>query len=113
MGFYLAFKELWRNRSRFLLFSLVIALITTLVLFVAGLTEGLGAGNRGYLEKLNADLVVYQKKADLLAQASRLNPAKLNAIRRVPGVAAAAPVGFSNVAIFFDRPDSLKVALIG
>ncbi len=114
MGFYLAFKELWRGRSRFLLFSLVIALITTLVLFVAGLTEGLGAGNRGYLEKLNADLVIYQKKADLLAQASRLNPAKLHAVRRVSGVAAAAPVGFSNVSIFFnDRPDPLKIALIG
>ena len=35
MAFYLSIKEVWRNRGRFLLFSLVIALITLLVLFVA------------------------------------------------------------------------------
>jgi len=34
MPFYLAFKEMWRNRGRFFLFSLVIALITVLVLFI-------------------------------------------------------------------------------
>lgn len=33
--FYLTFKEIWRNRGRFFLFSLVIALITILVLFIA------------------------------------------------------------------------------
>ena len=32
---YLAIKEIWRNRGRFFLVSLVIALITLLVLFIA------------------------------------------------------------------------------
>ena len=41
MAIYLSFKELWRGRGRFLLISMVIALITLLVLFVAGLAEGL------------------------------------------------------------------------
>ncbi len=114
MAAYLALKEVWRNRGRFLLFSLVIALITALVLFVAALTEGLGAGNRGYLEKINADLLVYERKADLLPNASRLDPAKFNAVRRVEGVLAAAPIGFSNVSIFGkDAEVPLKVALIG
>jgi putative ABC transport system permease protein len=36
-AFHLAFREIWRNRGRFLLFSLVIALITVLVLFIAAL----------------------------------------------------------------------------
>lgn len=49
---FLAFKEMWRYRGRYLLISLVIALITTLVLFIAGLAEGLGAGNKEYLDKL-------------------------------------------------------------
>ena len=40
-AFHLAFKELWRNKGRFVLFSLVVALITLLVLFVAALGEGL------------------------------------------------------------------------
>ena len=48
---YLAVKEVWRNRGRFLLVSLVIALITLLVLFIAALGEGLGNGNREYISK--------------------------------------------------------------
>ena len=37
LAFYLALKEVIRNRGRFLLVSLVIALITLLVLFIAAL----------------------------------------------------------------------------
>ncbi len=36
MSLYLSFKEIWRYRGRFFLFSLVIALITILVLFISG-----------------------------------------------------------------------------
>ncbi len=61
---YLAVKEVWRNRGRFLLVSLVIGLITLLVLFIAALGEGLGNGNREYISKLDAELVVYQAKSD-------------------------------------------------
>ena len=43
---YLAVKEVIRNRGRFLLVALVIALITLLVLFIAALGEGLANGNR-------------------------------------------------------------------
>jgi hypothetical protein len=39
MALYLTLKEIWRNKSRYLTFSLVIALITILVLFIAGLGE--------------------------------------------------------------------------
>ncbi len=37
LAIYLALKEVLRNRGRFLLVSLVIALITLLVLFIAAL----------------------------------------------------------------------------
>ena len=57
---HLALREVWRNRGRFLLFSLVVALITVLILFVAALGEGLGSGNREYIEKLDADLIVWR-----------------------------------------------------
>src|SRR5512137_2682554 len=97
MGAYLALKEIWRTRGRFLLFSLVIALITVLVLFVAALAEGLGSGNREYLQKLTADLVVYQTGVDLSANASRLGTSKLNEIRRVEGVQSVGPIGVANV----------------
>lgn len=113
MAAYLAIKEIWRTRGRFMLFSLVIGLITVLVLFVAALAEGLGSGNREYLEKLTADVVVYQSSVDLSTGASRLGTSKLNQIRRVEGVQAAGPVSVASVALMQDGKKPLNVALIG
>jgi putative ABC transport system permease protein len=111
---YLAVKEIWRNRGRFLLVSLVIALITLLVLFIAALGEGLGNGNREYISKLDAELIVYQAKSDYLIQASRLGRDRLAAIRRVDGVADAGMFGTANATLLLsgDNP-TLKVALLG
>ena len=85
MGIYLAIKEVWRNRGRFLLISLVIALITTLVLFIAALAEGLGQSNREYLSKVDAELFVFQKDVDTLIATSRIGRSKINDILRVEG----------------------------
>jgi putative ABC transport system permease protein len=113
MAIYLAFKEMWRQRGRFFLISLVIALITTLVLFIAALAEGLGLGNREYLEKLNAELVLYQKDVDLSIPSSRIGRSELNNVRRVPGVQAVGPVGFANSSIIRDGKEFLDISLIG
>lgn len=111
---FLAFKEIWRNKGRFLLFSLVIALITTLVLFIAGLAEGLGAGNREYLEKLNADLILFQENVDLSIPSSRFDRSTLNNVQRVEGVAETGSIGFSNSTIPLEPgQDPLKISLIG
>ena len=67
---FLASKEMWRNRGRFFLVSLVIALITLLVIFLAGLAEGLGSGNTEFLSKLEGELILYQEQANLSASAS-------------------------------------------
>lgn len=113
MAFYLAFKEVWRNRMRFFLFSLVIALITTLVLFVAGLAEGLASSNKEYLSKLDAQLVIFQKNVDVNIAASRIGRSKLNSIRRVEGVNAIGSIGASSgTLVFADRPN-LNISLIG
>lgn len=114
MAFYLAFKEVWRNRGRFLLFSMVIALITTLVLFIAALSEGLALANKQYLEKLNAELLVFQENVELSASTSRIGRSKLNDIQRVEGVSDVGSIGFSNASIIFpDGRESLNVSLIG
>lgn len=111
---YLAIKEIWRNRARFLLVSLVIALITLLVLFIAALGEGLGNGNREYISKLDADLIVFQAKSDLLIQASRLSSNRLAAIKRVDGVADAGKLGTASASLVLpEGVDPLKVALLG
>lgn len=111
---YLALKEMLRNRSRFFLVSLVIALITALVLFTAALGEGLGSGNKEYLEKLDADLLVYKDKVDLLIATSKISQSTFNDIRRVEGIKEIGPLSFSNVAIILaGKEEPLKVALIG
>jgi putative ABC transport system permease protein len=114
MAFYLAFKEIWRNRGRFFLFSLVIALITSLVLFVAALAGGLATANRQFLDKLDADLLIYQENVNLQATSSRLNITRLKAIRRLEQVAAAGPLAFSTTKIVLeDGSQPIDVSLIG
>jgi putative ABC transport system permease protein len=111
---YLALKEIWRNKGRFLLISLVTALITLLVLFIAALGEGLGSGNREYLSKLNADLLVYQDKSDYIIGASQINRSQLPSIRQVQDIAEAGQIGFASTKIL--QPGGatpLKVAMIG
>ncbi len=109
---YLALKEMWRLRGRFFLFSLVIALITVLVLFISALADGLGNGNKEYIEKLNGQLVVYKSNVDLSIGASRLDRAQANAIRREPGVADAGQVSFASV-VLLTGAGKVNVALIG
>ncbi len=114
IAMFLAFKEVWRNRGRFLLVAMVIALITLLVLFIAALGEGLGNGNREYLSKLDAELIVFQAKADNVVAASRLGRDRLAAVRRVDGVADAAVLGSSSATLILsDAEEPLKVALLG
>ena len=108
---YLAVKEVLRNRGRFLLVSLVIALITLLVLFIAALGEGLANGNREYIASLDAELVVFLEKSDFIIPSSRLETNTARAVRRVDGVADAGPIYTSNTEIVsLDEP--LKVSLL-
>ncbi len=113
MGLYLAFKEVWRNRGRFFLVSLVIALITTLVLFIAALAEGLALSNREYLSKVNADLFVFQKDVDTLIATSRIGRSKINDIRRVEGVLDVGAIGFATGGLIQPDKPSVNVSLLG
>ena len=111
LALYLALKEVLRYRGRFLLFSLVIALIALLVLFIAALGEGLANGNREYIANLDADLIVFLEKSDFIIPSSRLETNTARAVRRVDGVADAGPIFTSNTEIVsLDVP--LKVSLL-
>ncbi len=110
---YLAIKEIWRSRGRFLLVSLVIALITLLVLFIAGLGEGLGNGNREYVSKLDAQLIAFLEKSDFSISGSRLSRSTLAQIRRVEGVEDAGPIATSNTVILLPEGEVLKVSMLG
>ena len=114
MAFYLAFKEVWRNRGRFFLFSLVIALITTLVLFIAGLGEGLAMANKEFLSKVDAQLIVFQANVKLSANTSQIPESKVNSIARVEGVQNVGTLGLSSAEMVFSNGQpNLTVSLIG
>ena len=109
---YLAFKEVIRNRGRFFLVALVIALITLLVLFIAALGEGLADGNRQYVSNLDAQLVVFLEKSDYSISSSRLDTNTARSIRRVEGVDDAGAIYTSSTEIVsLDEP--LKVSMLG
>ncbi|MBN1810777.1 MAG: ABC transporter permease [Anaerolineae bacterium] len=110
---HLTLREMWRNRGRFLLFSLVVAMITLLVLFIAALGEGLGSGNREYLQKLDADLLIYQDTAQLTIGASRLERSLLRTIAAVEGVKDVGPIGFSSASIMLPDGEQYDISLIG
>ncbi|MCJ7432603.1 MAG: ABC transporter permease [Anaerolineales bacterium] len=112
LAFYLALKEVFRNRGRFLLVSLVIALITLLVLFIAALGEGLANGNREYVSQLDAQLIVFLEKSDYIISASRLETNTARTVRRADGVADAGPIYTSTTQIV-SLPKPLKVSMLG
>jgi hemin transport system permease protein len=111
LAFYLSFKEIWRNRGRFFLVSLVIALITLLVLFIAALGEGLANGNRQYISNLDAELIVFLEKSDYVVSSSRLESITVRAIRRVDGVEAAGPI-YVSITEIVSSAKPLKVSLL-
>jgi putative ABC transport system permease protein len=111
LAFYLALKEVLRNRGRFFLVSLVIALITLLVLFIAALGEGLANGNRQYIASLDAQLVVFLEKSDFIIPSSRLETNTTRSVRRVEGVADAGPIYTSNTEIV-SLEEPLKVSML-
>ena len=114
MAIYLAIKEIWRNKGRFLLFSMVIALITVLVLFIAGLAEGLATANREYIAKLDGELLVFQENVKLSTLTSRLSPTVLRRTERVQGVAEAGPVGLSSAELVLtNESEAVGISLIG
>ncbi|MBT7072200.1 MAG: ABC transporter permease [Anaerolineae bacterium] len=114
MSIYVSLKEVWRNKGRFFLFSMVIALIAVLVLFTAGLGEGLASANKEYLEKLDATLLVFQEGTGYSTIESRLDYQKVKRVQRVEGVSNAGPIGFSNVEIVLDGGlDPIDVSFIG
>jgi putative ABC transport system permease protein len=112
LAFYLAVKEVIRNKGRFFLVALVIALITMLVLFIAALGEGLSNANRQYVANLDAQLIVFLEKSDYLINSSRLETNTVKAVRRVDGVADAGPIYISTSEIV-SLPEPLKISMLG
>lgn len=116
MPFYLATKEMLRNKLRFIAVIAIIALITLLVLFIAALGDGLAEGAKEYIDNIDAELIVFRDDVGLSIQASRFGRSRLNDLQRIAGIEAVGPLGFSTASIKLDGYgglDKLDVALIG
>ena len=111
LAFYLALKEIFRNKGRFLLVSLVIALITLLVLFIAALGEGLADGNRQYVANLDADLIIFLEKSDYSISSSRLDTNTIRAVQRVDGVANAGEI-YTSTSEIVSLPEPLRISML-
>jgi len=111
LSFYLALKEIWRNKGRFFLVSLVIALITLLVLFIAALGEGLADGNRQYVANLDAELIVFLEKSDFNISSSRLDTNTIRAVRRVDGVANAGEI-YTSTSEIVSLQEPLEISML-
>jgi putative ABC transport system permease protein len=111
LAFYLAIKEIVRNKGRFFLVSLVIALITLLVLFIAALGEGLADGNRQYVVNLDAELIVFLEKSDFIISSSRLDANTVRAVRRVQGVEEAGPI-YTSTSEIVSLEEPLKISML-
>ncbi len=96
------------------MFSLVIALITILVLFVAALGSGLANANRQLIDKLNADLLMVQENVDLNLVSSRISKTRLNDVLRIKGVSEAAILSYATgTAVFPNGDEQEDVSLVG
>jgi putative ABC transport system permease protein len=83
-------------------------------LFIAALAEGLAQANKQFLDKLEADLIVFQQDVDLSAATSRIGFSMLNDIQRVEGVQAVGPIWLSTGSIVFaDGRANQDISLIG
>ncbi len=113
MPFYLAIKEMLRNKFRFLVISMIVGLVTLLVLFLVSMAEGLTLSTSEYIDSIDAELFVFRQGVDKSIRASSLSRSKLNDIERVAGVAAVGPIGFSTASIMLSGGEKLDVSLVG
>lgn len=69
---FLAWKEIYKEKSRFILIVIVIILISYLVFFLTGLAYGLASSYTQGIEKWNADGIVIQSDANNVVARSRI-----------------------------------------
>ena len=93
----LALRELRRRPGRFGMATLTLAVLASLLLFLAGLLDGLYLGSTGAIRAQRADVFVYSDTSRDSFLRSRIAPATRNAVEQVEGVSAVGGVGLALV----------------
>ncbi|MFE5870832.1 FtsX-like permease family protein [Streptomyces roseifaciens] len=123
---FVALRDIRFARGRFALMGAVVTLITTLVVFLYGLTDGLAREASSAVAGLPAGRIVFAAPAGAAPEVSFSNSSvdagQLRAWREAPGVTSAEPFGVamtrltaggkaSSVSVF-GTPDRLRPALV-
>ncbi len=92
-AFFIAWRNLTRERRRWLLSASALAVAAMMVLFLQGISRWLAVSSTAYLDHSGAQLVVSEKGIeDLLFAQSAFPPDALTQVSKVPGVRAVDPV---------------------
>jgi putative ABC transport system permease protein len=92
-AFFIAWRNLTRERRRWLLSASALAVAAMIVLFLEGISRWLTVSSTAYLDHSSAQLVVSEKGIeDLLFAQSAFPPQALGQLRAVPGVHTVDPV---------------------
>ncbi len=86
--------EIRRRKVQFALIALVVTLISYLVLMINGLGVGLNVQAGSALKSFDADAIAYSDQAGLSIIRSEMGPKDVAAVRTLPGVIAAADIGY-------------------
>lgn len=94
MSLRLPFIELRRTPRRFMVATVVLAFLSTLLLFLGGLLDGLYLGSTGAIRSQRADVIVYSAAARDSFLRSRITPDVRAEVAAAPGVSAVGGIGF-------------------
>ena len=94
MSLKLPIRELRRRPTRFLVATVVLAFLSTLLLFLGGLLDGLYLGSTGAVRAQNGDVIVYSSTARDSFLRSRITADVRSQVEAVRGVEAVGGLGF-------------------
>ena len=90
----LPLREMRRTPSRFMVATVVLAFLTTLLLFLGGLLDGLYLGSTGAIRAQDADVIVYSSSARDSFLRSRITPDLRATVEAADGVDEVGGLGF-------------------
>jgi putative ABC transport system permease protein len=110
----LAWRELRRRPGRFVMATVVLTLLAALLMFLAGLLDGLYLGSTGAIRAQQADVFVYGDTSRDSFLRSRVTPETRAVVESVDGVAATGGLGIALLGAQVPGEDELAdVAVIG
>ena len=110
----LPLKELRRRPSRFVVATVVLSFLATLLLFLGGLLDGLYLGSTGAIRAQQGDAVVFSSSALDSFIRSRITPEVRAEVESAPGVEEVGGLGFALLgATVPAQPDLVDVAVAG